>query len=38
MLGNRPCKGLTSLAYIYICLLATGLPTKQGLSEQWRVN
>lgn len=31
---NRPCEGLTSLAYIYICLL----PTKQGLSEQWRVN
>lgn len=38
MLCNRPCKRLTSLAYIYVCLPATGLPTKQGLSEQWRVN
>lgn len=25
-----PCEGLTSVPYIYICPLATGLPTKQG--------
>lgn len=35
---NCPCEGLTSTAYIYICLLATSLPTKPGLAGHWCVN